>query len=323
MLWGVVSAIVMLLVANIILLSMEFRGYTLSPKTLKVVDKRAALPEGMSVVDLYTGLTDPLPEEAVVLATPAVGWPLPTFKGKVVSIYHENPLLVDQQERYIATNNFFEQPQEPGVRTALIKRYGTTHLLLKGKPSTAELNDWMTAHVLLLASVGDYRMYKLLASATDAAPPPPPVQLDEIDTDDVIVMPDRIAQPVNPMPVSTPVDTPKLVAPAPSQKTVNKISTPPRSSKRTPAKRDEQSAGVYGAPIAEPLIAPAEEMLPDENRPETGVESEGGTSVSVVTVPADSVPSDSKPSAKESDTGAEVYGAPIPEPVLDPERHGG
>jgi len=324
MLWGVVSAIAILLVANIILLTMEFRGYTLSAKSLQIVDKRAALPEGMSVVDLYTRLTDPLPEEAIVLATPAVGWPLPTIKGKVVSIYHENPILVDQQERYIATINFFVQPQEPGVRTALIKRYDISHLLLKGEPSTAELNDWMTAHVLLLASIGDYRMYRLLASATDAAPPPPPVQLDEQDTDDVIVMPDRIAQPVNPMLVSTPVNTPKLVVPAPSQKTVNKISTPTRSSRRTPAKRDDLSASTYGAPIAEPLIASTEEMLPYTTRPDTGVGSEEGTtSVSVVTVPADSMPSDSRPSAKETDTGAEVYGVPIPEPVLDPERHGG
>jgi len=324
LLWGVVSAIAILLVANIILVTMEFRGYTLSPESLQLTDSRAELPGGMSVVNLYSRLTDPLPEEAVVLATPAVGWPLPTIKGKVVSLYHANPMLVDQYERFIATSNFFELPQEPDVRTALIKRYGTTHLLLKGEPSTAELNDWLTAHVRLLASIGDYRMYRLLASSTDAVPPPPPVQVDEQETVDVIVVPDRIAQPVNPVLVSKPVDTPRLVAPAPSPKTENKISTPPRSSRRTHAKRDDLSASTYGAPIAEPLIAPTEEMLPYTTRPDTGVGSEEDTtSVSVVTVPADSMPSDSRPSAKETDTGAEVYGVPIPEPVLDPERHGG
>jgi hypothetical protein len=50
----------------------------------------------MSVIDLYTGLTAPLPESAAVLATARVGWPLPTVKAKVVFLYHENPMLLDQ-----------------------------------------------------------------------------------------------------------------------------------------------------------------------------------------------------------------------------------
>ncbi len=170
--WGFISLAIIMLIANIVLLSMEFRGYSLSPKTLEVVEKRGALPEGMSVVDLYTELTKPLPEEAIVLATPVVGWPLPTVKAKAVSVFHENPMLLDQQKRYIETTRFFEETQNESQRSAVIRYYKVTHLLLKGEPETQELGDWLNMHAEQVSTVGSYQMYKLRASAVAASSEP-------------------------------------------------------------------------------------------------------------------------------------------------------
>jgi hypothetical protein len=179
---GLIAMTGTLLAANTALMSIEFEGNTLKPDTLKISDKRAVLPAGMSVVDVYETLTDPLPEEAVVLTTPSVGWPLPTFKGKVISLYHENPMLLDQEERYAATSAFFDAPQEAGLRTALIEKYGATHLLLSGEPGNTDLADWILAHTKQVAGVGRFRMYGLLPSATAARPPAmPEIQAEEVE----------------------------------------------------------------------------------------------------------------------------------------------
>jgi hypothetical protein len=303
LLWGVVSLVSIMLVANIVLLSMEFRGYTLSPKTLEVMDKRAALPEGMSVVDLYTELTKPLSEEAIVLATPVVGWPLPTVKAKVISVFHENPMLLDQQKRYVVTTDFFEKPQNESQRSAVVRDYKVTHLLLKGEPETKELDSWLNLHAVQVSSAGSYRMYKLLNSAAAAAPPPEPKQLEEPVAVEPIIMPSATVQTVNPLPVSAPPT--KQAEP-----TVAK-SKPKQPAQPAPARSGNPSVGAYGAPIAEPLIPPPGSTLKDDST----YEQESESAKEVTDQSDDVLP------AKEPE--AEVYGAPIPAPVLDPKRHGG
>ena len=169
LLGSVLGVIGVLLVFNIALLSIEFGGRTLNPKTLQIVDKTARLPDGLNVVELYTKLTEPLPEDAVVLSTPVDGWPLPTVKGKVVSLFHENPMVIDQEERYFRTSAFFDENMPDEERASLVVKYEPTHLLLNGEPAQPSLAAWLIEHAEQVAMVGTYRMYRLLPSATENA----------------------------------------------------------------------------------------------------------------------------------------------------------
>jgi hypothetical protein len=307
---GLVAVTGTLLATNIALISIEFEGNTLDPDTLRIKDKRAVLPAGMSVVEVYETLTDPLPEEAVVLTTPSVGWPLPTFKGKVISLYHENPMLLDQEERYAATTAFFAAPQKAGVRTALIEKYGATHLLLSGEPKNTDLVNWLLAHTKLVAGVGRFRMYELVPFATAARPP----AMSEIQAEEVAVKPrvevevevEQLAVPVVPLieaaPASPPttVSTPLELAPEPATISTHLELAPEpvimeAAKKVSPsksldlAKQKENEARFYGVPVSE-----------------------------LSTSPEDSGVSES---AETSGTSSPVvYGAPIPEPVLEPEE---
>jgi hypothetical protein len=101
--WATHCCLTILFVSHVSLAAIEFFDYTYSPKFLTLEKKNTEIPASMSVVDLYAEFTAPLPESAVVLATARVGWPLPTVKAKVVSLFHENPTLLDQDERYLST----------------------------------------------------------------------------------------------------------------------------------------------------------------------------------------------------------------------------
>jgi hypothetical protein len=169
--WATLACLTSIFILNIGMLTVEFFGYTYSPKTLQLQKKNTQLPEGMTVVDLYTKLTDPLPETAVVLASSSTGWPLPTVKAKVVSLYHENPMLLDQAERYEATGAFFFSSIEHQKRIDIVKDYNVTHILTfakeKGVPQTTY--DWINQYAVVVAEIDDYRMYELAGLAAETA----------------------------------------------------------------------------------------------------------------------------------------------------------
>jgi len=150
--------------ANVALLANEYSGSSLLPDNLQVRDKRAVLPNGMNVMQVYQELTTSLDDDAVVLTTAALGWPLPSVKGKVVSLYHENPLVLDQLERYQATGDFFYKSVTDRTRAEIVTRYDASHVLVSDRdtqiqPSVAE---WLSRYAIEVHAVGNYRMYDLL-----------------------------------------------------------------------------------------------------------------------------------------------------------------
>ena len=297
---AVLLSIGILLVGNVFLLSMEFSGYTLNAKKLEVVNKRAALPEGLSVVDVYSRLTDSLPEDSVVLATPEVGWPLPTTRGKVVAVFHENPMLPDQRDRYLAALTFFERPMSERDRADMLVKYDVSHVLLKGDPVEADLQEWIDAHALRIAVVGDYRMYWLLESATESASPP------EAAVEPAL--PQKNTEPFVAEPV-VPAKSAPAPAVRPDPKPEPRLPTPVAPLVPAPAETVEPETAAFGTPIATPMIPPAGEAAV-----EAGVVVEPE-----IEKPVEKVPVSAQPEAAKPDT----FGTPIAEPVLDPERHGG
>jgi hypothetical protein len=321
LLWGVIAVFALLLATNAALLSTEFGGSTYNPEDIERVDNRTDLPQDMNVVDLYVQLTEPLTDEAVVLAMPLVGWPLPSVRGKVVAVYREEPLLVDQQVRNVSAVAFFEKQQNASVRAALVRDYAVSHVLLKGEPLSVELTDWLALHAVPVRAVDEYRMYRLLPSAIESAPPPAAQQNPEDTANDAVDIPSSVAKPVNLAPVETPTDVPAAVQAAapPASKPATKPS--PQLVESVPAKVEDPPAGTYGAPIPEPMIPPVEEVQPLEARSEA-VAAQAGQTENVPELTAPSTPvQPAKKSVPEPEP--KVYGAPIEEPVLDPERHGG
>ena len=162
--WATLACLAIVIIVNVGLAAAEFRGYNFHPDRLQLEKKNTQLSEGMTVVDLYRELTDPLPDTAIVLATPAIGWPLPTVKAKVVSLYHENPMLLDQAERYAATEAFFFEDIDARNRIDIIEEYGVTHVLTRNaeKSVLQAAHDWIDQNAVLVASAADYRMYRLI-----------------------------------------------------------------------------------------------------------------------------------------------------------------
>lgn len=158
-------------VANVALLAMEYSGYTLDPKTLSVRDKHGRNPERVSAVALYTRLTAPLPDDAVVMSTPYLGWVLPTVKGKTIALYHENPMLLDQLERQDAVRRFHSEPLGAAERQRIVQQYRVSHVLMsEGEQGLLpEVWQWLEHHARVVVRVERFVMYELLPSASPVA----------------------------------------------------------------------------------------------------------------------------------------------------------
>ena len=68
---------------------------------------------------------------AVVLASPALSWPVPTFGPKVVVLFHDDPLVPDAVERENSVRRFLGPAASDEERRMILARYGVTHVLLR------------------------------------------------------------------------------------------------------------------------------------------------------------------------------------------------
>lgn len=158
------------IIFNVALLAADFTGKHLTPG-LTVVDKFAKIPDGNTVVELYERLTLQVGPEDVVMAVPDVAWPLPTVRGKAVSAYHENPLLLDQFDRARIVSEFFTDGTTVARREEILAEYQVKFVLLKNAETEApeSFMSWLAGVSEPVASVGQYTMYRLFAGADAAA----------------------------------------------------------------------------------------------------------------------------------------------------------
>jgi hypothetical protein len=273
---GTLAFLALIVVSNVVLLATEFSGYTFSPKQLSMIDKRAQIPDRLSVVELYSELTGPLAESSVVLSTAQVGWPLPTVKGKVVALYHENPMVSDQNQRYRDTLEFFYRQLEDQQRTDIIRGYQATHLLVSDSDAavapevSAALEKWLSAHAIPVAKVGSYRMYDIVEDSLGPASeparelPPADIQANSVEreaparqsrsvvktvvSDSEIIVADEPSDAGKPAPAPAPSQS----APQVARESVRVAE--PDASEAAPGKAEQKPATTYGVPIAEPLL---------------------------------------------------------------------
>ncbi len=230
---------------NVWLVFQEKAGHVISGQTLNLVDSRSVLPDGINVPDLYGDLLQPVAEDGVVLATPATGWPVPAFKGRVVALLNHNPLLPDGMERAQASDAFFYQAVDDVERIAIIQRYKVSNVLvyLDDPGLHADLIPWLSSYSRLVASRGAYRMYELATALQRVQLPQPPAE--EADRREV---PDAASAVASGRPepdgrVTEPRDSalPVISEPAPDDASQAPDGEAPRS---------------FGAPIAPPVLDP-------------------------------------------------------------------
>ena len=68
--------------------------------------------------------------KAVILATPATSWPIPTFGPRVLVLFHEDPLVRDAREREAEVRRFLRPGLSDEQRWAILHEYGVTHVVL-------------------------------------------------------------------------------------------------------------------------------------------------------------------------------------------------
>jgi len=106
--------------------------------------------------------------DAVVLATPLLSWPLPTFGPKVLVLFHQDPLVSDAIQRQYWVRRFLAPSTPDDVRRTILARYGVSHVLLQRDTGTLSRFLATTSTVRMLGS--GYRLYTISPNAPSATP---------------------------------------------------------------------------------------------------------------------------------------------------------
>lgn len=65
------------------------------------------------------------------MSDPLTSWLIPAYTGaKIVSLYHNNPFVPDNEERVQDAITFYDATTAPMVRMEIVKKYRITHVLL-------------------------------------------------------------------------------------------------------------------------------------------------------------------------------------------------
>jgi hypothetical protein len=105
---------------------------------------------------------------AVVLASPLLSWPLPTFGPKVLVLFHEDPLVADAVARERWVKRFLNQASSDSERRTILARYGVTHVLLQRETGSVGRFLAKTSSVRMVGT--GFRMYTLSPSASSEQP---------------------------------------------------------------------------------------------------------------------------------------------------------
>ncbi|HEY0463109.1 MAG TPA: hypothetical protein VGC79_02820, partial [Polyangiaceae bacterium] len=160
--WGIVSA---LSIAAILLL---FCGHSVLQASALLQGPRARARRDSPIIQNMRSIAESAGPQAVVLTTPLLSWPLPTFGPKVLVLFHQDPLVPDENQREYAVKRFFGPAASDQERRMILARYGVSHVLLQRQ--TTWLNRFLakTSTVRMLGS--GFHLYTLSPPAESATP---------------------------------------------------------------------------------------------------------------------------------------------------------
>jgi hypothetical protein len=110
---------------------------------------------------------------SVILARPRDGWPIPTFGGKVVALFHMNPLVPDGTQRGRDVNAFFGRNTSDATRDAILRKYSVTHVLTTGREPKA-LRRYLDERATDQRLAAGYRLHTLRQPPHDDRSQPAP-----------------------------------------------------------------------------------------------------------------------------------------------------
>ena len=139
---------------NVALSVLEFAGHHLKSDLTFIA---IAQP----VVEDMQRLSEFIPDEAIVLAPPRVGWPLPTFAGKVVALHHQNPMVVDGNLRRRDTFRFFDDGTHKEERLEILRRYRVTHILYDTRDLSGTVTENLHDFGCTSATINNYVIFKV------------------------------------------------------------------------------------------------------------------------------------------------------------------
>jgi len=149
------SLIAAMIFWNVALALLQFAGFQATPG--KVWDRYTYLQPVLS--DMRT-IASSLPEHAVVIGDPLVLWPLPTFRGKTVAMYHSDPMVPDLAQRGRDVARFLRPDTSNFDRMAIIRKYGVTHILYR-KGAKKEIASDLDALGTVVLSFKGYVLIKV------------------------------------------------------------------------------------------------------------------------------------------------------------------
>jgi hypothetical protein len=120
------------------------------------------------VIRNMRGFAAAMGPEAVVLATPLLSWPLPTFGPKVLVLFHQDPLVPDAVQRQYWVRRFLAPATPDDERRTILARYGVSHVLLQREAGSLTRFLARTSTVRMLGA--GYRLYTLSPNAPSATP---------------------------------------------------------------------------------------------------------------------------------------------------------
>jgi hypothetical protein len=95
------------------------------------VDPKFSIGRCSHPKEKYAFLATHLKPGNVVMSDTFTSWVIPAMTGaKVVSLFHDNPLVPDNAARMNDTKNYFSPGTSQQDRMEIVKRYGATHLLI-------------------------------------------------------------------------------------------------------------------------------------------------------------------------------------------------
>lgn len=110
---------------QIIKYSFEQMGYLINFKPRPIVHKYE------NPLDTYNLIKNNLKGGDIVLSDPLTSWLIPAFTGaRIVSLYHNNPLVPDNATRIADTIAFYKSTTRLETRDMILKKYNVTHVVL-------------------------------------------------------------------------------------------------------------------------------------------------------------------------------------------------
>ena len=146
---------------NITLAAMEFAGFhidvNISPKPPPRYATRHPVVSDMKKFSKF------IPEDAVVLAPLEISWPLPSFSGKVIAVFHSNPLVQDVGHRFNNNKKFFSKEASWKERMNILKHYQVTHVLYKEDQLPKSIRNKLNRIGVTVGKVKNYLIVELFS----------------------------------------------------------------------------------------------------------------------------------------------------------------